>query len=269
MMQALQALLHEGLQSKKDQKEFLFTSESFLEALREKGKSKSLKSYENIYLSSICETSSALESSLANVLFTHISQILPRHLKKKQPDSAFLLAKALDFFDQIELLNMEESSLLKLKGMVVTCLKYGLNLDYRESLSTLCLRVVRHFVNLTSQSICNTSKVALFSPGQIFAMITSHSNFEVLAAARDSDRREELISLLIRCFTLDDGEIEIAINDTIHNLMKGFDAGLGKSALLLRRLLVIIEDKFGHHEVSAFNTLINLFLCLVNHLITL
>ena len=227
-------------------------SESFLEGLREKGKSKRLKPYGTIYLNCICTTLSALHFSIANVVFTHLFQSLPRCLKRKDSYSGFFLARVLDVIEHIKVIELEENSLLMLRGMVVACLRYGLNLDYRESLSTLCLRVVRYFVCLASQPIFSISEDALFSPEQIFTMITSHSHFEVLSADRDRGRREVLVSLLICCLTFDNGKIEIKKNDFIRKLMKGFDAGLGTSDFLLRRLLAIIEEKFGHLKVSAF-----------------
>ena len=251
----MQYILKVDLFSKENKLEFTLMSKRFLERARNKEMSAFIRQYEDIFLKRICESSLPIDTSMLNILFTHITHILPRRLKKEHSDSTFFLSVGIKQMDRIELMRMEEGSKLKAKGLVVACLKYGLNVDYKDELSTLCLRLVKQFLNSKQQISSEDSNVTLFTPGQIFTMITSHSHFVALASQKASNRREELISLLISCLNLDDDISETAVNAVIKQLMKGFDAALNKSAILLRRLLIVSEEKFDHDKVSEIKSL--------------
>jgi hypothetical protein len=196
---------------------------------------------------------------LSSALLVHLCEILPGLLvsrskvKKRHGSGRQVLDASLAFEILYEIISKAEhyddaiflrTSPTLMRRLFRACLKSGITEEsgLQRHLALSSLRLVHLILSKTTHdSPLNVlgATLSLPSADEVFTMTTSHSKFHAVLSLRDSEQRDEeitleIVQLLLLCVTLSPNTI---VPDTAVNkaLLAGFDAGLGEVDTTIRR----------------------------------
>jgi hypothetical protein len=197
---------------------------------------------------------------LSSALLVRLCEILPgllvsRSKVKKRHESGWQVLDASIAFEILfEIISKAEhyddaiflrTSPTLMRRLFRACLKSGIieesGLQRRLALSSL--RLVQLILSKTTHDSAPLNvlgaTLSLPSADEVFTMTTSHSKFHAVLSLRDSEQRDEeitleIVQLLLLCVTMSPNTI---VPDTAVNkaLLAGFDAGLGEVDTIIRR----------------------------------
>lgn len=266
IMQALEFLVKSGNVGLKSFSQILKRAPIFLQRARKTRTAGALwtKEVEFLNLLLLAASSDSLEevrNRTVKLALVHVTSSLLKVLKSDD-NSAGNLAKFLSTI--IEILKLSHEDILQsldssaLKKMMIACLKFGIEAEM--DITSKCLIIVRVLLGCVERASNKNLKKDLLQPQQILAMATSHSNFSLVAARRNSLVRTELIALLLCCVALEGGNLTITDWGCFSALLVGFRASLSYEDYLFRRLLYLYETSSNVH-VSDQSEVANVFFC--------
>ncbi len=182
-----------------------------------------------------------------NSTLSYISKALPREVKSKSVGSED--CPSIQFLSIVANLveHGDVSDMLFLRDVLVLCLKFGIGAIHNQ-FSRKCLEIARHIILSVHSKGKESIKDVIFTPGQIYSMIISHSNFDDLASVSNRTRTE-LLALLICTMSLCDDKIKLD-RLKLNKLLTPFRASLSLQDYLLRRLLSLYVNQSEPDEVS-------------------
>ena len=166
-------------------------------------------------------------------------------------------------------------------SFIVSCLKYGMMDTSAFASSSVfggCLKIIRLILSQSSEDMFATE--GTIRPGQVHAMASSHSAFDLAVSKKEElstrlksspisrsdgesqfceglSQQQELIRLLLCCVSLDASHVKIS-TDAWGSVLSAYDASTSVTDGLLRRLLFLYDaNKCCESEVS--NVCVNIF----------
>jgi hypothetical protein len=166
---------------------------------------------------------------------------------------------------------MLSSSSSVIDKAIVTCLKYGIMDPIDRSTDSIYGEFLKIVSCVIKASNSINHHLGNFTPGQIHAMVISHSSFrralshkhyDPSGSRNDVTQQTELMRLLIRCVSLDAKNLKID-GDTWQVILSVYNAGTVEVDRLLRRLIFLYEtNECCEEKVRSGNTELILVECI-------
>eukprot|EP00804_Cyclotella_cryptica_P013520 CCRYP_017246-RC/>CCRYP_017246-RC protein AED:0.15 eAED:0.15 QI:74/1/1/1/1/1/6/1144/2412 len=212
------------------------------------------------------------ESSLLTYSFLRCCKLLPKLLKNFVRDSqtsascslVTLMIQLSRFLEQISSFDNDIlPSSSAIDKAIVACLKYGLMDPIDQSTNSIFAEALNIVSCVLKASDSTKNRLGSFTPGQIHAMVVSHSSFrralsdkcfDPSGSRNDVTQQRELIRLLICCVSIDAKNVKVD-SDTWLVILSTYTAGTRDVDRFLRRLIFLYERNNCFEEKIAMHNI--------------